>query len=112
MRMSLDQNNGQTIFQPIAAYGLLSDCNSAALVDRRGSIDWLCLPRFDSGALCSRLLDPAAGHWQIRPVDRFQVTRRYLPGTLVHETLFTTESGTVRLIDAMAFAPGERVHDL
>jgi alpha,alpha-trehalase len=72
----------------------------------------LCLPRFDSGALCARLLDPAAGHWQICPVDRFQVTRRCLPGTLVHETLFTTESGTVRLVDAMAFAPGERVHDL
>ena len=107
-----DDQDGQADFQPIAAYGLLSDCNSAALIDRRGSIDWLCVPRFDSGALCARLLDPAAGHWQIRPADRFQVTRRYLPGTLVHETLFTTESGTARLIDAMAFAPGQRVHDL
>jgi GH15 family glucan-1,4-alpha-glucosidase len=112
MRTVRDQKDRQTHFQPIAAYGLLSDCNSAALIDRCGSIDWLCLPRFDSGALCARLLDPAAGHWQICPVDRFHVTRRYLPGTLVHETLFMTDSGTVRLVDAMAFAQGERVHDL
>jgi alpha,alpha-trehalase len=112
MRMTGDQEDRQAHFQPIAAYGLLSDCNSAALIDRGGSIDWLCLPRFDSGALCARLLDPAAGHWQICPVDKFKAVRRYLPGTLVHETLFTTESGTVRLIDAMAFAPGERVHAL
>jgi alpha,alpha-trehalase len=110
--MTGDQEDRQAHFQPIAAYGLLSDCNSAALIDRRGSIDWLCLPRFDSGALCARVLDPAAGYWQICPVDGFKVMRRYLPGTLVHETLFTTESGRVRLIDAMAFAPGERVHDL
>src|SRR3974390_297189 len=98
MPTTCDRQDRQAHFQPIADYGLLSDCNSAALIDRHGSIDWLCLPRFDSGALCARLLDPAAGHWQIRPVDKFQATRRYLPGTLVHETLFTTESGRVRLV--------------
>ena len=58
-------------FRPIADYGLLSDCNSAALVDRYGSIDWLCLPRFDSPALFSRILDPDAGHWSIRPAEPF-----------------------------------------
>ena len=99
-------------YRPIADYGLLADCNSAALVDRFGSIDWLCLPRYDSAAVLSRILDPAAGHWSIRPADRFSVERRYLPSTLVIETTFTTETGTVRLTDAMAFAEGQRAHDL
>jgi GH15 family glucan-1,4-alpha-glucosidase len=97
---------------PIADYGLLADCNSAALVDRAGSIDWLCVPRYDSDAIFGRLLDPAAGHWSIAPAEPFTTTRRYLPGTLVVETTFTTESGCARLTDAMAFAPGQRGHDL
>ncbi|HKF80747.1 MAG TPA: trehalase-like domain-containing protein, partial [Thermoleophilaceae bacterium] len=52
--------NGDTTadFRPVADYGLLADCNSAALVDRYGSVDWLCLPRYDSDAIFSRLLDP------------------------------------------------------
>ena len=99
-------------FRPIADYGLLADCNSAALVDRDGSIDWLCLPRYDSAALFSRILDPDAGHWSIRPAGRFTTERRYLPGTLVIETTFTTDTGVVRLTDAMAFAEGQRGHDL
>src|SRR5512132_2216611 len=82
---------------PIADYGLLADCNSAALVDREGSIDWLCLPRYDSDAIFSRLLDPAAGHWSIRPAEPFRAERRYVPGSLVIETTFTTDSGVVRL---------------
>src|SRR5205814_10369713 len=90
---------------PIADYGLLADCNSAALVDRAGSIDWLCLPRYDSPAVFSRLLDPAAGHWAITPVGDFEVDRRYVPGTLVIESTFTTETGVVRLTDALAFQP-------
>ncbi len=98
--------------QPIANYGLLADCNSAALVDRDGSVDWLCLPRYDSDAVFARLLDPDAGHWSIRPTRSFTSERRYLPGTLVIETIFTTDSGQVRLTDAMAFAEGQRGHDL
>src|SRR5215218_8703917 len=98
--------------QPIANYGLLADCNSAALVDSDGSIDWLCLPRYDSDAIFARLLDPDAGHWSIRPTGSFTTQRRYLPGTLVIETTFTTDTGTVRLRDAMAFADGQRGHDL
>ncbi len=70
-------------FLPVAEYGLLSDCNSAALVARDGSVDWLCLPRFDSPSVFGRILDPAAGHCSIRPADAFTSERRYLPGTLV-----------------------------
>jgi alpha,alpha-trehalase len=98
--------------QPIANYGLLADCNSAALVDSDGSVDWLCLPRYDSDAVFARLLDPDAGHWSIRPVGSYRATRRYLPGTLVIETVFTTDTGEVRLTDAMAFVEGQRGHDL
>ena len=57
-------------FQPIAAYGLLADCTSAALVDRDGSIDWLCMPHYDSPAVFARILDPNAGHWSIAPSGR------------------------------------------
>ena len=99
-------------FQPIAAYGLLADCTSAALVDRDGSIDWLCMPHYDSPAVFARILDPNAGHWSIAPAGPSTSERRYLPGTLVIETTFTTATGSVRLIDAMAFAPGQRGHDL
>jgi alpha,alpha-trehalase len=98
--------------QPVANYGLLADCNSAALVDRDGSIDWLCLPRYDSDAVFARLLDPDAGHWSIRPTAPYRAERRYLPSTLVVETTFTTDTGQVRLTDAMAFAEAQRGHDL
>src|SRR5919205_1255807 len=99
-------------FTPIGEYGLLADCNSAALVSRDGSIDWLCLPRYDSDAIFARMLDPDGGHWSIRPAGEFRVERRYVPGTLVIETTFTTADGGVRVRDAMAFAPGQRGHDL
>src|SRR5918999_7269 len=97
---------------PIADYGLLADCNGSALLDRAGSIDWLCMPRYDSPAIFARLLDPDAGHWSIRPAGAFEAERRYLPGSLAIETTFTTDTGTVRLIDVMAAAEGQRGHDL
>ncbi|MEX2101342.1 MAG: trehalase-like domain-containing protein, partial [Actinomycetota bacterium] len=71
---------------PIADHALLSDCHSAALVTREGSIDWLCLPRFDSPSVFGRLLGEDAGHWSITPVDEAEVSRRYLEGTMVLET--------------------------
>ncbi|MCP9487806.1 MAG: glycoside hydrolase family 15 protein [Gaiellaceae bacterium MAG52_C11] len=98
--------------KPIASYGLLSDCNSAALVGSDGSIDWLCVPRFDSPAVLGRILDPAAGHWLIAPAGTFTSARRYLPGSLVLETIFTTETGSVLLRDALVFAKGQRHHDV
>jgi alpha,alpha-trehalase len=99
-------------FEPIGSYGMLSDSSSAALVSRAGSIDWLCLPRFDSPAVFARILDPRAGHWSIAPVGEFEVERRYLPGTLVLETVFSAPTGSVRLADALAFAHGQRGHEL
>ena len=78
---------------PIADYGLLADCNGSALVDRAGSIDWLCTPRYDSAAIFARLLDPDAGHWSIRPAGEFRAERRYVPGSLAVETTFTNGTG-------------------
>ena len=63
---------------PIADYGLVSDCHSAALVSRMGSIDWLCFPRFDAPSLFGRLLDDNAGHWSIHPAVECTTTRRYI----------------------------------
>ncbi len=99
-------------FRQIAEYGLLADCNAAALVDRDGSIGWLCLPRYDSPAVFARILDPDGGHWPIAPTQPYRTERRYLPGTLVIETTFATPTGSVKLIDAMAFAEGQRSHEL
>jgi GH15 family glucan-1,4-alpha-glucosidase len=98
--------------RPIADYGLLADCNSAALLSKDGSVDWLCLPRYDSPAIFARLLDGDGGHWSIRPVGASSSERGYLPGTLVIETTFKTDTGTVRVRDAMAFATGQRGHAL
>jgi alpha,alpha-trehalase len=98
--------------RPIAEYALLSDCSSATLLHRDGSIDWLCLPRFDSPAVFARILDERAGHWSIQPTAAFTAQRRYLPATLAVETTFTTDGGVVRLVDAMAARQGQRGHDL
>src|SRR5438034_6195698 len=81
--------------QPISDYGLLADCNSAALVALDGSIDWLCLPRYDSESVFACILDADAGHWSIRPAGSFTSVRRYLPGTLMIETTFTTDTGVI-----------------
>jgi hypothetical protein len=85
----------------LADYGLLADRCSAALVAPDGSIDWLCLPRYDSPPIFDRILDPQGGHWSIRPVDAFVSEWRYLLGTLVLETTFRTNTGVIRLTDAM-----------
>lgn len=97
---------------PIADYGFLSDCASAALVDRDGSIDWWCVPRFDSPSVFGRLLDPDAGHRTLRPVGDFRSDRTYLSDTLVLRTVFRTESGEVAVTDALALEPGARGHHL
>ncbi|GAA1389932.1 glycoside hydrolase family 15 protein [Catellatospora chokoriensis] len=95
---------------PIADHALLSDCHTAALVTRHGSVDWLCCPRFDSPSVFGRLLDDDAGHWSIRPLGPFTATRRYLDQTLVLETTFHTPTGTLAVTDAMAVGPNEHPH--
>ena len=97
---------------PIGDYALLSDCRSAALVSRDGSVDWLCCPRFDAPSVFCRLLDPAGGRFAIRPVGEFRASRRYVDQTMVLETTFTSAGGTGVLTDAMALGRNERGHDL
>jgi GH15 family glucan-1,4-alpha-glucosidase len=82
---------------------LLSDCETAALVSRAGSIDWLCWPRFDSGACCAAMLGgPENGRWLLAPADpAATVTRRYRADTLILETEFTTARAAVTVIDFM-----------
>ena len=97
---------------PIADYGLISDCHSAALVSRMGSVDWLCFPRFDAPSLFGRLLDDKAGHWSIHPTVECTTTRRYIDQTMVLETTFRTSTGTALLLDCMAVGKNERGHQL
>src|ERR1700748_1772268 len=96
----------------IGDYARLSDCRSAALVSRDGSVDWLCFPRFDSPAVFARILDPGGGHFSIRPAGDFQASRAYADQTMVLETTFRTAAGTAVLTDAMAVGRNERGHDL
>jgi alpha,alpha-trehalase len=96
---------------PIGDYALLSDCRSAALVSRAGSVDWLCLPRFDGPSVFARLLDDDGGHWSIG-VPGATCSRRYLEQTMALETTFGAPGGTAVLTDAMAVGRNERGHDL
>jgi GH15 family glucan-1,4-alpha-glucosidase len=88
---------------PIADYAVIGDLETAALVNRSGSIDWLCWPTFSSGACFAALLGTVDnGYWSLRPKDKIlSVHRRYRPGTMILETTFTTASGEVCLTDFM-----------
>lgn len=87
----------------IEDYAMIGDCETAALVNRNGQIDWLCWPNFSSSACFAALLGtPANGHWSLAPQDeQVELSRRYLPHTLILETTMTTEAGTVVLTDFM-----------
>ena len=88
---------------PIEHYALIGDCHTAALVGNEGSIDWLCLPRFDSGACFAALLGgPEHGRWLLAPMARVSHSRRrYRGDSLILETEFDTSEGSVRVIDFM-----------
>jgi GH15 family glucan-1,4-alpha-glucosidase len=91
----------------IEDYAIIGDCKTAALVGRDGSIDWLCLPRFDSAACFAALLgSPENGRWLIAPEHPvLNVSRRYRAGTLILETEFKTASGSAAIVDFMP--PGD-----
>jgi GH15 family glucan-1,4-alpha-glucosidase len=93
---------------PIEDYALIGDRGSAALVGRDGSIDWLCLPRFDSPACFAALLGTEEhGRWLLAPADEVTATRRrYVDGTALLETTFTTPDGEVELLDVMPTGDG------
>ncbi|MFZ5847688.1 MAG: glycoside hydrolase family 15 protein [Actinomycetota bacterium] len=92
---------------PIEDYAVIGDTATAALVGRDGSVDWLCLPRFDSHACFAALLgDPENGRWLLGPDGEATCTRRYLDGTAVLESTYTTATGSVRVVDAMPVADG------
>src|SRR4030095_9510509 len=96
----------------IEQYAMIGDTQTAALVGRDGSIDWLCVPRFDSGACFAALLgDSSHGRWKIAPVEPPpRQSRRYRGHSLVLETEFETRSGVVKVVDLMP--PREEQPDL
>ena len=97
-------------YSPISDYALIGDTHTTALIDRRGSVDWLCWPRHDSPALFLRLLDAGrGGSCQIRFDGLVSTSRRYLPHTNILETCFVTRSGRATLIDLMPVDPPDTI---
>jgi GH15 family glucan-1,4-alpha-glucosidase len=103
-----DQRERGDRYPPIADYGLIGDCHTAALVSRDGSIDWCCMPRFDSGSVFGRLLDwENGGYCSIEPQGGVEaVFREYLENTLVLVTTFQAAGGVLRLTDCMEMRIG------
>src|SRR5215472_3156046 len=101
------KSDTRNIASPIEHHALIGNTRAAGLVDRTGSIDWLCLPRFDSAACFAALLcDIDNGHWVLEPEAKVKrVRRRYREHTLVLETEMETDEGTVRLVDCMPMWP-------
>ena len=99
---------------PIEDYGIIGNTHTAALVSRGGSIDWLCLPRFDSEAVFAALLgEPKNGRWLIEPADPVTgISRSYRGETGILETCFETPEGAVKIIDFMPIQDGEDQIDL
>src|SRR6266545_756037 len=85
----------------ISEHAAIGNGRSVALIARDGTIDWLCWPRFDSPSVVAELLDPDAGAWSIAVRDTRRITRAYVPGTNVLETVFEAAGGTAVLTDAM-----------
>ena len=99
---------------PLEDYALLSDTHTGALLSRNGSIDWLCLPRFDSQAVFTRLLgDHDHGHWSLRVADGEVISHAYLGDSFVVQTVWRSETGTARVVDFMPIhGHGDTLTDL
>ncbi len=92
-------------FPPIADYGLLSDCHTGALLASDGSIEWMCLPHFDSPSIFAAMLDRGAGSFRVGPYGVYvPAGRRYIPGTNVIETTWMTPQGWLKVIDALTIS--------
>ncbi len=97
---------GGSPFPPIADYGFLSDCESTALVAPSGTIEWMCLPRMDSPSVFGSMLDRDAGYFRIGPAGvTVPAGRRYLPGTMVLETTWGTDTGFCIVRDVLCVGP-------
>jgi GH15 family glucan-1,4-alpha-glucosidase len=97
-------------YHRIEDYALIGDCRCAALVSRFGSIDWLCLPRFDSPSVFAAILDyRKGGHFSICPAEKYNSRQSYIDKTNVLETVFSSDSGVLRLIDLMPISTREEI---
>lgn len=97
---------GGSPFPPIAEYAFLSDCETCALVAPTGNIEWMCLPRMDGPSIFGAILDRDAGGFRIGPADHYvPAGRRYIPGTMIHETTWGTKTGWVIVRDVLLVGP-------
>src|SRR3954467_5668774 len=95
---------------PIADHAFPSDPHSCALVDRAGSVEWLCFPRFDGPSVFARLLDDDAGHWQVQPDGEPSATRRYAGPSPALETADSLADGELVLTDDPGVGPDNDGH--
>ncbi len=111
--MAAAQRVSRSPFPPIADYAFLSDCHTGALVAPDGSIDWLCVPSFDSPSVFGCLLDRGAGYFRLAPFGiNVPTARTYEPGTNVMVTTWHTPSGWLEVRDALVLSPRTRVDEV
>lgn len=103
---SITPSMPQNAFPPIGDYAFLSDCECNCLIARNGSVEWMCVPRPDSPSVFGAVLDRSAGHFKLAPYGvNVPVDRRYLPGSLMVETTWQTDTGWLIVRDALVMGP-------